>query len=186
MEDNIIVELIYARDENGLKETSAKYGRLLLTVAKGILFSPEESEECVNDTYLKVWNAIPPQKPAFYKSFICKITRRLSLDRYRYNHRDKRNEENSIPLNELDCDIVSDDFTEKQLAEAALKRDINSFLKSLDATGRVLFIKRYFLLESVSSISQQLDIPENNVSVKLFRVRKELKKYLMKRGYRFE
>lgn len=186
MEDNIIVDLIFSRNEKGIKETSIKYGRLIFSIAKGVLINTEESEECENDTYMKIWNTIPPYKPELYRPFVCKITRRLSLDRYRYSHRAKRTEDNTVALAELDYEIAGKDFLEEYEAEAVLKRDINSFLESLDIKSRTLFMRRYFMFESIGDISEKLGISENSISVKLFRVRKELKNYLVKRGYRIE
>lgn len=186
MEDNIIVDLIYSRNEKGIKETSIKYGKLIFSIAKGVLFNTEESEECENDTYMKIWDTIPPYRPEFYRAFVCKITRRLSLDRYRYSHRAKRSEDSTVALDELDYEIEGKDFLGEHEAETVLKRDINSFLESLDIKSRTLFIRRYFLFESISDISEKLGISENSVSVKLFRVRKDLKKHLIKRGYRIE
>ncbi len=183
MEDLDIVNLIYNRDDLGIKELKNKYNGLLYNLAFAILNNNDDSDESVNDTYLKVWKAIPPYKPTYLKSFVCKITRQISIDKYRYNHR-KRKRETSI--NELDYDISSSYSLDDEVYKNELINYIDLFLEKLDIETQILFIRRYFLNESVKSLSTRFNISETSISVKLSRVRNKLKKYLELEGYRIE
>ena len=175
MEDLDIVNLIYNRNEIGIAELKMKYNELLYSLALSILKNDADSEESVNDTYLKIWRTIPPYKPTYLKSFVCKITRQISIDIYRANHR--KNEES---LNEIDYEISSS-YSLNELSNL-----INEFLEKQDVESQVLFIRRYFLNESVKNLSKGFEMTETNISVKLLRTRKKLKKYLEMEGYKVE
>lgn len=186
MEDEKIIELLFKHDENGLKELIKKYDLLIKKIAYGILNNNSDTEECVNDTYLKVWSTIPPYKPDYLKPFLCKIIRQLSIDRYRFNHRGKRNKKQNISLNDLDYEIsdnknVDDEFNSKLLTEY-----INNFISDLDVVSQTLFIRKYFLFEETKTLSKRFNLSENYIDVKLFRIRKKLKKYLESEGYNLE
>lgn len=183
MEDSKIVDLIYSRNEAGIDETSRKYGRLLHSLADKILQNREDSQECVNDTYVNIWDSIPPKRPYYFKSFICKIVRRNALDKYRYNHRENRDFLNTVYFEDFDFDIAVSHSAESVVLSSMVENDINGFLLELPESSRVLFIRRYFMLESNKELSEKFGISENNVSVKLLRIKKNLKKYLEKRGY---
>ncbi len=183
MEDLDIVNLIYNRNDLGLDELRKKYNELLYSLAFSILNNNSDSDECVNDTYLKVWKTIPPYKPTYLKSFVCKITRQISIDRYRINNRILKKE---MSLNELDYDISSSYSLDDEFYKNELVNFINLFLENLDIETQILFIRRYFLNESVKSLSKRFDITETNISVKLSRVRNKLKKYLELEGYKIE
>ncbi len=186
MEDTKIVDLIYSRNEDGICEAISKYSKLLTSVAGGILKTDEDCEECVNDTYMKVWNSIPPNRPQHFKAFICKIARTLALDKYRYNHRQSRNYENSFSFDDLDFEIGSKNLTESEYFSKALSQDINAFLKNLTDDKRNMFIKRCFMFESYEKLAEEFGISENNARVRVLRVRNELKNYLKERGYDVE
>jgi RNA polymerase sigma factor (sigma-70 family) len=186
VEDKKIIELLFERNENGLKELTKKYDLLIKKIAYGILNNNSDTEECVNDTYLKVWSTIPPYKPDYLKPFLCKIIRQLSIDKYRFNHRGKRNKNQNISLNDLDYEIsdnknVDDEFNSKLLIEY-----INNFISDLDVVSQTLFIRKYFLFEETKTLSKRFNLSENYIDVKLFRVRKKLKKYLEREGYNLE
>lgn len=181
MEDLDIVNLIYNRNEIGIAELKVKYNELLYTVALSILKNNVDSEESVNDTYLKIWRTIPPYKPNYLKSFVCKITRQIAIDKYRANHR--KHEE---LLNELDYEISSSYSLDDEFYKNELSNLINVFLEKQDAESQVLFIRRYFLNESVKSLANRFEMTETNVSVKLLRTRKKLKKHLEMEGYKIE
>ena len=186
VEDEKIIELLFEHDENGLKELTKKYDLLIKKIAYGILNNNSDTEECVNDTYLKVWSTIPPYKPDYLKPFLCKIIRQLSIDRYRFNHRGKRNKKQNISLNDLDYEIsdnknVDDEFNSKLLMEY-----INNFISDLDVVSQTLFIRKYFLFEETKTLSKRFNLSENYIDVKLFRIRKKLKKYLESEGYNLE
>ena len=176
MDDEKILDLLYNHSEDGLKATSDKYSRLLLSIVCGILTEKEDAEECVNDTYLKIWNIIPPYRPTHLRSFLCKISRQTAIDRYRINHRKKDNTDNTISLDELDRDFPDESLEQYGINE--LSETISAFLKELDTENRVLFIRRYFMAESQKSLAERFDMTENLVNVKLFRTRAKLKKYL--------
>lgn len=167
MEDLDIVNLIYNRNEIGIAELKMKYNELLYSLALSILKNDADSEESVNDTYLK--------------SFVCKITRQISIDKYRANHR--KNEES---LNEIDYEISSSYSLDDEFYKNELSNLINEFLEKQDVECQVLFIRRYFLNESVKNLSKRFEMAETNISVKLLRTRKKLKKYLEMEGYKVE
>lgn len=183
MEDYEIVNLIYNRSNQGIDELKIKYNKLLLKLAYSILNNDLDSEESVNDTYLKVWKTIPPYKPNYLKSFVCKITRQISIDKYRANHRKNSKES---PLNDLDYEIVSNYSVDDEFYTSELVKEINNFLEHQDIENQILFTRRYFLNESIKSLSKRFKINENTISIKLLRIRKKLKLYLERSGYSIE
>jgi len=183
MEDFDIINLIYNRQEIGLENLKKKYNDLIYTVALSILNNESDSDESVNDTYLKTWRTIPPYKPTFLKSFVCKIVRQISIDKYRVNSRKYKKERN---INELDYEISSEYSLEDELYKSELVSYINLFLEKLDIETQILFIRRYFMNEGVKSLSNRYGITENLISVKLSRVKVKLKKYLELEGYKIE
>ena len=183
LEDDKIVDLLYVHNEDGLTETRNKYEALLNSLSFGIVRNEDDSFECVNDTYLKIWDVIPPNKPQFFKAFICKIVRQISIDKYRYNHRESRNSDNSVMLSDLDYEISDSSSVEEQVSERQLINKINDFIGDLDVESQVLFVRKYFLFEDTKSLSERYDISETNINVKLYRVKGKLKKYLEKEGY---
>lgn len=183
MEDIDIVNLIYNRDDLGIEKLKLKYNILLYNLAFSILSNKGDSEESVNDTYLKIWKTIPPYKPTYLKSFACKIARQISIDKYRKNHR--KNEKETF-LNELDYEVACNYGLDNEFDKNELVNIINAFLEKLDIETKVIFIRRYFLNESVKSLSSRFNISETNISVKLLRVRKKLKKHLELEGYQVE
>lgn len=183
MEDYEIVNLIYNRSEHGIDELKAKYNQLLFSLAYSILNNNPDSEESVNDTYLKVWKTIPPYKPNYLKSFVCKLTRQISIDKYRANHR-KNTKESS--LNDLDYEITSNYSIDDEFYASELIKEINTFLEHQKVENQILFTRRYFLNESIKSLSQRFAINENTISIKLLRMKQKLKLYLERSGYSIE
>ena len=184
MEDSKIVQLYWNRDEQAIGATADKYGRYCASIARNILGNREDAEECVNDTYLYAWNAIPPHRPGILSTFLGKITRNLSFNRYQYNTADKRGGgETAAVLEEL-LDIVSDGEGPEQTMEyRELVKAIDSFLAGLPAQKRRIFVCRYWYFDSVSDIASQFQMTENNVSVTLNRIRAQLRDYLMEGGF---
>ncbi len=180
MEDKTIVELYWQRNEDAVAVTQQKYGRYCHSIAYNILLSDEDAEECVNDTYLKVWNSIPPERPSLLKSFIGRITRNIALDRYDYNTAQKRGGV-SVALSELD-ECIPDVSDQNTADDYALRKAINGFLASLPARTRTVFMQRYFYACSVKQIAQSLGMTEVNVKVTLLRARAKLKAHLEKEG----
>ena len=177
MDDGKIVDLYWARDEKAITESQRKYGRMLSSLSYSLLSSYEDAEECVNDTYLDAWNAMPEARPEFLGAFLSKITRRISIDRFRAKHRERRGGMNEI-LSELDECIPSEDRVDRQYENMLLRDEINDFLYSQPKEKRVMFVLRYFYSKSVSEIARQISVGESKVKTTLFRMRKELQERL--------
>lgn len=184
MEDNDIIQLFFDRDEQAIAETSAKYGNYCSTIARNILKNMEDAEECVNDTYYKVWNVIPPTRPTIFKAFIGRITRNISFNLYKKTNADKRgNGQIVLILDEL-AECVSDGSDPYQKIEKdELLKVINLFLEKLPQDKRVMFVRRYWYSDSITEIAKRCGVSENSVSVSLNRLRKRLKNYLNERGF---
>lgn len=184
MEDNDIIQLFFDRDENAIKETSIKYGNYCSSIARNILKNWEDVEECVNDTYFKAWNVIPPNRPTMLKAFLGKITRNISFNLYKKMNADKRgNGQISIILDELSECVSDRNDPYQELERAELLKAINSFLEKLPQEKRVIFVRRYWHSESITDIAKRCGVSGNSVSVSLNRLRKRLHNYLIERGF---
>lgn len=181
MDDKKIVELYWERNESAVSETQEKYGKYLSKIAYNILADIEDSEESVNDTYLRAWNSIPPHKPVRLSAFLAKITRQISIDIYRKRTSKKRlGSEYALSLEELfDC-AASDGNPEKEVDASLLSKAINDWLASVPEISRQAFICRYFHFDSVKDIAGYLEISQSNVKTLLYRARLDLKSYLEK------
>lgn len=185
MKDSEITELFWRHDEKAIDELSKKYENILLKLAFNILGNREDCEECVNDTYLKLWNLIPPNKPRSIKAYSFKIIRNLALNRYQKTIAGKRNNNMTVLLSELeDCIPSTSDFFEEDNCNT-LVIAINDYLYTLDREKQTLFVRRYFYAESSKKIAEDLNIPENRINVILFRIRQDLKKHLNNKGVKF-
>lgn len=182
MEDIQIIQLFWERSEQAIGALAHKYGMLLQEIAMGILHNREDAEECENDTYLRTWNTIPPEKPNSLKAYTGRIVRNLSLDRLRYRNRRKRQSEMDLVLSELSDCIPDPDASVEASADDSLIQAIETFLGTLDSQTRVLFLRRYFCMESTLELSARYGLSASNVSTRLNRVRKRLKEYLLKEG----
>lgn len=185
MDDERIVQLYWDRDQAAISATAEKYGRYCGAVARNILGNREDAEECVNDTWMQAWNAMPPHRPAVLSTFLGKIVRRLSLNRYQKNTAEKRGGgETALVLDEL-AEVVSDrdGGAEVELDRRELVRTINEFLASLPDRKREIFVCRYWYLESVGSIAARTGMTENHVSVLLSRLRMKLRRWLQEGGF---
>lgn len=183
MQDEKIVELYWSRDEAAIKETAERYGDYCHSVASNILSSPEDCEECVNDTYLRAWNGIPPQRPNSLRAFLAKITRNLAFDRYKAQTAQKRNIEMECILDELDQCITTGVNAEDCVIAEELRMAVNRFVKALPQREANVFIRRYFFAESPADISCRYSLSAGNVAVILTRTRQKLKAFLEKEGY---
>ena len=184
MEDTEIVQLYWDRNERAISESDAKYGSLCRSVALRILGIPEDGEECVSDTWLRAWNAMPPQKPALLSSFFGRITRNLAFDRWRSRSAEKRGGgETAAVLEELGDLVSGGDDPQKRLEDGELMRDLNAFLRSLPQEKRRLFLRRYWYGDPVSALAERFGMRENRISVSLHRIRKQLRDYLIERGH---
>lgn len=175
MEDQKIVELYWERSEEAIKETDLKYGKYCHYIAYRILYCTEDAEECVNDTYLKAWNTMPPQKPSKLQAFLGKITRNLALNRYEHMRAEKRGETVAQIGDEFWQCVPSEETSMED--EVVLRERINGFLRTLSAEQRIVFLQRYFYFCSVREIAKQRDMTENHVKVMLHRLREQFKVY---------
>ena len=181
MDDLQIIELYFARDEQAIKETDSKYGKLCFRVAKNILFDDEDSEECVNDTFLTVWNKIPPTRPNNFKAFICKITRNLSLKKLELSNAGKRSANAVISLSEIE-EILPDDRTAPGVEEEEIGKLISAFLWSEKEDTRNVFLCKYWFFDSISDIAKRYSFSESKVKSMLFHTRNRLREFLKKEG----
>lgn len=187
MEDNMIIEMLFERTESALSELDVKYGRLCRSLSNNILNNMSDSEECVNDAYLGVWNNIPPERPDSLKAYLCRIVRNISLKKYRYNTALKRNSQMDLVLEELEGCLASDkgNNPEQVFEQKELTKAIEEFMDTLKETDRILFMRRFYFSDSYADIAEYLGITEKNASVKLTRTREKLRKYLMEKGFIF-
>ena len=179
MEDHKIIALFGERSEDALKVLAEKYGRLCYTVANGILSSHEEAEECVNDTYLRAWENIPPDEPQKLSAYLAKITRNLALDRLESRKSLKRG--GMLVLEEL-SDAIPSASQDTLSDEIGLKSALNSFLQALPELTRKVFLGRYFYCMSVKQLAREHAIGASHVKILLYRTRLSLKEYLEKEG----
>lgn len=182
MEDEEIIQLFNARSERAIPELDIKYGKLCRSVSNGILHCYEDVEECVNDTYLGVWNKIPPERPNPLIAFVCRIVRNISIAKHKYNTAKKRNSVYDVCLDELEECISSSSNTEEQFDNSLLSGFIDEFLDTLDLTNRVIFVQRYWFFSEFGSIAAQTGLSEGNIRVRISRTRKKLKEYLKSKG----
>lgn len=184
MDDNGIIRLYWERNEQAIIATSDKYGHYCKAIAKNILNNEQDAEECVNDTYLSAWNSMPTHWPAQLATFLGKITRNLSFNKYKRNHAEKRGGgEMALVLDEL-TDCVSDvDSVEQTIDRQELQKAIHLFLRSLSTEKRNMFVRRYWYVDSVSDIAKDYGMLPGTVSKGLERIRKQLKAYLTERGF---
>ncbi len=181
MDDEDIIELFFARSEQALRELDAKYGKLCHKISYNILNNRQDAEECVNDAYLGIWNAIPPQRPDPLSTFLCKIVRNLSITRHHANTAMKRNSTYDIALSELEDCLASPSTVESEFEANELSRIIDSFLETLSQENRVIFMRRYWFSDTYEQIAKRVGLTEKNVSVRLTRIRKQMKVYLTER-----
>ena len=177
--DGEIIELFWQRDERAIRLTADRYGGLCTHVAMNILGNAADAEECVNDTYLKAWNAIPPSRPSVLSAFLIRITRNLALDRFRAKGRLKRREGLTVMLSELgECIPAPEEGGAEELMG-----HIKTFLAAAEDTDRKLFVGRYFHAYEVGRMAEALGLSPNAVSLRLHRTREKLRVYLRQRGY---
>lgn len=179
--DTEIIALLWQRKESALEEISRQYGELLRSLARRLLPTREDAEECVNDALLDVWNTIPPQKPQSIASYACMLTRRRAVDRIRYLSSQKRGSGiYPVALDELEeCVSGGIEFDEDN---AALKEAINDFLAALPKKDRLLFVGRYFAFESIETLAARRGVTKNTVNIRLSRMRKKLRAFLEERS----
>ena len=182
MEDKRIIQLLWDRAEEAIDALAGRFGKLLYQIARNILSSHWDAEECVSDTYLAVWNAIPPTRPDSLTGFVCRVGRNTALNHLRSQTARKRCGDYELSLQELEATLAAPGFWETVDARA-LGRAIDAFLDTLPADSRILFLRRYWFGDSVKEIAALLSMKENAVSVRLSRIRDKLKTHLTKEGF---
>lgn len=183
MEDNTIVELYWSRSESAISESAVKYGSYCYSIAFNILTNNEDAEESVSDTWLAAWNAMPPRRPSILATFLGKITRHLSIDRWRERHAAKRGGgEIMLALEELEGCVSGNDTPEDALRRKELRRCLNRFVEALPETERKVFLGRYWYLDSISEVAEHMDFSESKVKSMLLRIRGRLRAELEKEG----
>lgn len=183
MDDDLILDLYWARSESAINETAKKYGSYCLAIAGNILQNNEDAEECVNDTYHKTWDTIPPQRPTIFRAFLGKVVRNLSLNKYKEQRTKKRGGDDiALMYSELEDCIPSKNSVEMEYESNLVIGAINSYLLSLDRENRIVFVRRYWYADSIGAIATRFQMSESKVKSMLFRTRNKLKTYLENEG----
>ena len=183
MDDKKIIELFYERSEQAIFQLSKKYGALCERIAFNILKDKSDAEECVNDVYLKIWNSVPPENPDPLRTYVCRIVRNTSIDRYDHNVAQKRNEHYDTALEEFEDIFTDHEGVEDIVAAKQFRAEIERYLMKKDKESRFIFLRRYWYCDEVADIAKMLRKKENYVSVRLFRIKEDLKNYLIKKGF---
>lgn len=183
MKDSKIIDLYWNRSESAISHTAEKYGSYCKSISINILRNSQDADECVNDTYLHTWNAIPPNRPLIFRTWLGKVTRNLSLDRYKKIRAQKRGgNQTELLFSELEACIPDKFNTEKTLEDLEIARLISDFLINSSKENRLIFLRRYFYGDSILQIAKRFIISESKVKSSLFRTRNALKSYLEKEG----
>ena len=182
MDDQKIIKLLWQRAEIAIEALAKKFGNRLMSIAINILGVHQDAEESVNDTYLAVWNTIPPKKPDSLAGYVYATGRNISLDRLKYITAEKRDGRYDVSIDEL-VNCIPSPALEETVEARELGLAINRFLGTMNADNRALFLRRYWFGDSVQEIAKDLGLRENAASVRLGRIRMQLREYLMKEGY---
>ena len=181
MEDTGIIDLYWARDERAVEETDRKYGTYCRAISYRILKNRQDVEECLNDTYVRAWNTMPPQRPFALGAFLGKIARNLSLNYYRAGHAQRRGS-GQVPLLLEELKDCAAESPEQALEAAELSRLLDRFLRSLPQKECCIFMRRYWYLDPVDEIARRYHMPLGTVKSSLFRTRQKLRAYLVQEG----
>ena len=182
MEDKNIIKLLWQRSESAIEALSKRFGKRLLWIATNILGTHQDAEESVNDTYLAIWNTVPPKKPNPLAGYVYATGRNISLDRLKYNTAEKRDGRYDVSIDEL-ANCIPAPALDEAVEARELGLAINRFLGTMNADNRALFLRRYWFGDSVQEIAKDLGLRENAASVRLGRIRMQLREHLIKEGY---
>ena len=182
IDDEKIVDLFFMRSEQAIWELDNKYGKFCRRLSYNIVNNRQDAEECVNDAYLGAWNAIPPEKPDPLLTYLCRIVRNISLKMYHRKEAAKRSSTYTIAMEEIEACIAAPNMVETEFEARELARIIESFLDTLTAENRVIFMRRYWFSDSCKDIAEFVGLSEKNITVRLTRIRKKMKKYLIEKG----
>lgn len=183
MDDSKLIELYWERSEDAIRATDIKYGRLCRYIIGNILNNLQDEEECVNDTYLGVWNAIPPKIPNVFSTFIGKIARNQALKKFEYLSAEKRNPDAVCSLEELEECVSGKDTVENEFESKRVEKAISDFLWNQDKDKRIIFIRRYWHFESIATISKSFGYSESKITSMLYQTRLKLRNYLEREGF---
>ena len=178
MERDELIKLFRKRDSRAIEELSRMYGRKMISVSMNIVNNEQDAEECVNDAYLALWNSIPPAEPDDVCAYACETVRNISYKKYRYNTAEKR----SAVTVSIDAELA-DIMPDTVMASDGLDQAVETFLRSLSKKNRIIFMRRYYYLDSVSKIAAMAQMKENAVSGRLHRLRAKLAAHLKKEGF---
>ena len=181
MDDKQIVALYWERSEDAIAQTEKKYGRYCHYIARNILYSDQDAEDCVNDTYQKAWETMPPKKPELLSAYLGKLTRHIAINCYIHDHADKRSPGMQMILDEAE-EFIPDPADSDISDEIHLRDAINSFVASLTQEVRVVFVRRYWYMSSVKDIAKDYGMTESKVKITLMRTRNRFKEYLEREG----
>lgn len=181
IQDEKIIELFFDRSEQAIRELDTKYGKACFKLSYNIVNNRQDAEECVNDSYLGVWNAIPPARPNPLLSFVLRIVRNLSVKTYWKNKAEKRNSDYTVAMQEVESFLTAPNSTEEEVEARELARMIEDFLDMQTVEDRVIFMRRYWFSDSYGDIAKRVGLSEKNVSVRLTRLRKKLRDYLIQK-----
>lgn len=182
MEDRKLISLLFARSEQAICALQNRFGKRLLRTAYNILGTQEDAEEAVNDTYLALWNAIPPAQPDPLEGYVHRTGRNIALKKLRFLRAQKRSSQYDISIEELSS-VLSGSNLEDTLNSRELGQAIDRFLDTLSKQNRILFLRRYWFGDTVTELAKEFSMSENNISVRLSRIRNQLKTYLLKEGF---
>lgn len=182
MDNEKLVDLFWARSPEAIAQTQQAYGGLCTNLARRLLRRKEDVEECVNDTYLALWNGIPPARPVHFGAYVAKIVRNLAMKRLSYLTAEKRAAEAEVSFEELDACLAGPGNPQQILEGKELEAAVAAFLEGQDKESRLFFLRRYWFFDSVKEIAARYGVSESKVKVKLFRTRNKLKEFLVKEG----
>lgn len=183
MEDTAIIELYWARNEDALTQTDLKYGPMCRSLAFSILSDREDSEECVNDTWHKAWDTIPPQRPDSLRAYLGRIVRNLSISRLRRRTAQKRGHGAQIMFSELEDCLPAAAVVEQEVDSRELAAAISRWLRTLDTDDRALFVRRYWYGDAVQTLAAQWGLEPNRMAKRMLKLRRGLKQWLEKEGF---
>ena len=182
MDDKMIIDLFFSRSENALSELERKYGISMQSISYNILKNREDAEECVNEAYMSLWNAIPPERPEPLFAFASRVVRNISLNRYKHNKAKKRGGGFDIALEEIADIIPSEQGVEAECENNEIREALNDYLATLSSENLYIFMRRYWYMEDVRDISRAMNISDQAVYLRIDRMKKKLNKFLEKRG----
>lgn len=183
MDDSKIIELFFLRNEDAIRHTHNLYGRRLFILADNIVKDDQDAEESVNDTYLRAWDTIPPQKPTHFFAYLAKICRNFALDKLDWKHAAKRNAEVISLTQEMEL-CIPDVRQNRNMEAKELGRILDSFLRTLSEENQLVFLRRYWFVDTIAEIAARYNISESAVNMRLNRTRAKLRAYLAKEGIR--